>query len=208
MTAPEEAVSVEAMDLVGGDVAMDFVNTASARTGEQLKERLRTYGDLVTWAERVELVGARRATRLRRAAAAHPGEAAAVLERARELREVIYRLFASERPAPGDLDALGAAAGRAAAERRLEPGEGGYVFGWPESDALEQLLWPVALSAAELLTSEERTRVKECGADACNWLFLDRSRNRSRRWCDMRECGNRAKARRFQARQRRTRGGS
>src|SRR5690606_34555848 len=75
-------------------------------------------------------------------------------------------------------------------------------FGWPESNALDQVLWPVAVSAAELLTSADRERVKECAADTCNWLFLDMSRNRSRRWCDMKECGNRAKARRFYKRQR------
>lgn len=201
---PDDAVvPVESMDLVGGDVSMDFVNTASSRTGERLKEKLRAYDDLVTWAERVELAGPERAARLRRAAADRPKEAAAVLERARGLREVIYRVFTADEPSDSDLQELARAAADATAGRRLEPTGDGYSFVWPEGDDLEQLLWPVALSAAELLTSDERTRVKECASDHCNWLFVDQSRNRSRRWCDMKDCGNRAKARRFQARRRR-----
>jgi predicted RNA-binding Zn ribbon-like protein len=198
----DDVTPVEAMDLVGGDVSLDFVNTASARATGRLKEKLRTYGDLVTWAERVELASPERGVRLRRAAERSPGEADAVLTRARSLREAIYEAFGSGAPPPASLNVLSAEAARAAAERRLAVVDGVVDYVWPESDALEQLLWPVALSAAELLTSEERARVKECAADACNWLFLDRSRNRSRRWCDMKECGNRAKARRFQARQR------
>jgi predicted RNA-binding Zn ribbon-like protein len=196
---------IESYDLVGGDVSMDLVNTASARTGPELKDKLRTYDDLVTWAERVHLAGERRAERLRRAAAHDPAEAEAVLGRAKDLREVIYRVFTADPPEATDLDALGRAAADAAAARRLRSTADGYVFAWPESDALDQLLWPIALSAAELLTSEDRVRVKECAADTCNWLFLDRSRNRSRRWCDMKDCGNRAKARRYLARKRASR---
>ena len=193
---------VESVDLVGGDVSMDLVNTASGRSGPQVKDRLTSYDDLVTWAERVHVAGPRRAERLRRAAAADPAAAAAVLGSAKELREVIYRVFTADSPAPADLDALGRAAADAAATRRLRPSTDGYVFAWPDDDALDQLLWPVALSAAELLTSEDRVRVKECASESCNWLFLDQSRNRSRRWCDMKDCGNRAKARRYLARNR------
>jgi predicted RNA-binding Zn ribbon-like protein len=192
----------ESVDMVGGDVSMDLVNTASARSGPELKDRLTTYDDLVTWAERVHVAGPRRAERLRRAAAADPTAAEAVLGRAKELREVIYRVFTTDTPDPPDLDALGRAAADAAAARRLRSSTDGYVFAWPDDDALEQLLWPVALSAAELLTSEDRVRVKECASESCNWLFLDQSRNRSRRWCDMSDCGNRAKARRYLARKR------
>jgi predicted RNA-binding Zn ribbon-like protein len=64
------------------------------------------------------------------------------------------------------------------------------------------MLWPVVRSAAELLTSDELGRVRECAADNCAWLFLDRSKNRSRRWCDMAVCGNRDKVRRFRQRSR------
>lgn len=195
---------VEFMDLVGGDVCLDFVNTGSERdeTGVPRSEKLRSYADLVVWGERTELLGPERSARLRAAAASSPKEAEAALARARELREAIYRVFRDAEAAPPDLEVLARWAGEAALERRLVRSGDGYAFGWPESDALDQVLWPVAVSAAELLTSADRERVKECAADTCNWLFLDMSRNRSRRWCDMKECGNRAKARRFYKRQR------
>ena len=200
MKQEHEQTSVEAMDLAGGDICLDFVNTASGRDAGPLREKLRVYGDLVTWAERVEVAGPERGKRLREAASASPEAAAAVLARARALREAMFRLFARA-PTDADLRLVGDEAGRASAERRLIGDGEGYGFAWPESDRLEQLLWPVALSAVDLLTSEDRVRVKECAAENCNWLFLDKSRNRSRRWCDMAVCGNRAKARRFRERE-------
>jgi predicted RNA-binding Zn ribbon-like protein len=106
-------------------------------------------------------------------------------------------------PSPEDLVALSEAAADAASHRVLAPEQAGYAFAWPERSGLERLLWPVALSAAELLVSDDLDRVKECATENCNWLFVDMSRNRSRRWCDMKECGNRAKSRRHYARSRR-----
>jgi len=193
---------VETMELTGGDISLDFVNTATERDKAQPREKLVCYADLVTWAERVGIASSERGRRLRDEAHRHPRRAQDVLEEARRLREAIYRLFATRDAAQDDLDRVGEAAGRAAAERRITPVEGGFDYAWPDSDRLEQLLWPVASSAAELLTSPERDRVKECAADHCNWLFLDQSKNRSRRWCDMKVCGNRAKARRFNERHR------
>lgn len=195
---------VETMDLVGGDVALDFVNTASGRDGAGgLREKLVSYGDLVTWAERVGLAPVSLGNRLRAEAERDPAGAAAVLERARELREAVFRLFARPGPEATDLDRVAREAGEAAAHRRLVEEAEAYAFAWPEGDRLDQILWPVAVAAADLLTSrQDRPRVKECAADDCNWLFLDQSRNQSRRWCDMKVCGNRAKARRFSERHR------
>jgi len=193
---------VETMDLAGGDVCLDFANTASGRSVGPLREKLRAYADLVTWAERVGLVGERTGRRLRKEGARAPGEASAVLERARELREAIYRLFAAPEARADDLDLLSREAGRGAAERRVVAAGDGYRYVWPDSDSLDQMLWPAALSAGDLLTSPDREQVKECASHDCNWLFLDMSRNHSRRWCDMKVCGNRAKARRFAERHR------
>jgi predicted RNA-binding Zn ribbon-like protein len=79
---------------------------------------------------------------------------------------------------------------------KLEQLDTGIALGWEESDALDVMLWPITRSAVELLTSDELDRVKQCGR--CDWLFLDKSRNRSRRWCSMDACGNRIKmARRY-----------
>jgi predicted RNA-binding Zn ribbon-like protein len=75
---------------------------------------------------------------------------------------------------------------------------------WPAEEAdLRQVLWPVIQSAAELVTSPDVARIRECGAPDCNWLFLDHSRGGRRKWCDMSTCGNRAKARRYYERHRR-----
>ena len=80
--------------------------------------------------------------------------------------------------------------------------EGLFRWSWAEEEALDCMLWPVVRSAAELLNSDLLSRVRVCPADDCAWLFLDQSRNRSRRWCDMSTCGNRSKARRFREAQR------
>ena len=87
------------------------------------------------------------------------------------------------------------------ARSQLVAVEGGYTWVWDEGGrALDSMLWPVARSAADLLTSGELQAVRQCAGRACGWLFLDTSRNRTRRWCDMSVCGNRAKARRHHER--------
>lgn len=196
--------TVAEMELVGGEVCLDFVNTGSSRTQPPFKEKLHDYDDLLTFALRTELLGEALAERLRASAAADPEGARRVLARARELREAIYRAFAQleagGRPAEADLATISAEASVAAAARRLVAGSVHCEYVWPDDDHLERPLWPIAASASDLATSERVERVKECAADNCNWLFYDASRNRSRRWCDMRDCGNRAKARRFRRR--------
>jgi predicted RNA-binding Zn ribbon-like protein len=198
---PVEFAPVETMDLSAGHFALDFVNTASGRAEGPLRERLRTYADLVTWAERVGIVDAIGGQRLRRAGG-DGRKAAAVLERARALREAIYRMLTLPKVAPSDMDRLSDEGGRGAARRRVVEGTDGFQYAWPDSTDLDRVLWPVAVAAVELLTSTDRALVRECASHDCSWLFLDKSRNHSRRWCDMKVCGNRAKARRFSERHR------
>jgi predicted RNA-binding Zn ribbon-like protein len=203
--------TIDTVELVGGDLAFDLVNTASARRDGPFRERLLTYDDLVRWAERVELLGPTRARLLRSGAHARPADAAAALERMRALREAIYRVFSAialeNDPAPEDIGHIQAAAADAASRRRIvRRTEGQFHYEWPDSTDLEQLAWPVAVSAADLLVFGEHARIKECATDNCNWLFIDSSRNRSRRWCDMKDCGNRAKARRHYHRSRESAG--
>jgi predicted RNA-binding Zn ribbon-like protein len=90
-----------------------------------------------------------------------------------------------------------------AQDKAQDTAVGGFAWDWAGAeDALDQMLWPVVHDAAGLLTSEELDRVGQCDDDRCGWLFLDTSRNRSRRWCSMEDCGNRAKARRYYERKR------
>ena len=140
-------------------------------------------------------------------AARRPAQAAAVLEQAIALREAIYRIFSAVAhklpPEAADLDNLNAALSEALSRSQIIPAADGFAWDWSGDGALDQMLWPIARSAADLLTSEEIHRIGECADDrGCGWLFLDMSRNHSRRWCDMKDCGNRAKASRHYQRQR------
>src|ERR1035441_1603368 len=118
------------------------------------------------------------------------------------LRESLYRTFsaiaAGMHVPPADVQEINDFALVALQHRKLARTNREYRWEWQfdGSDLLDRILWPVAESAAELLTSEARAAIRECRAPDCEWLFLDHSRNRSRRWCDMKSCGNRQKARR------------
>ena len=188
-------------EMVGGRTCLDFVNTGSQRRLGPFGEKLHAYDDLLDWAVQAEALTEEEAAHLRSRAAKDPAAAEAVLERGRALREAIYRVFAArqageELPAE-DLRVINEEHARAAVNRVLTPGGIGICnFEFATYDALDRPLWPVAVSAVNLLASEDTARVKECGTENCNWLFLDTSKNRSRRWCDMKECGNREKARR------------
>ncbi len=117
-------------------------------------------------------------------------------------------------PDPADLEVLNRESTAALAHLRLVPASGstedaaagadeppGFTWSWADvEDDLASLLWPVARAATDLLTSCDLARVRECADDSCGWLFMDMSRNGSRRWCDMADCGNRAKARRYRER--------
>jgi predicted RNA-binding Zn ribbon-like protein len=190
-------------EFIGGALCLDFTNTLGRGVTTDT-EHLERYQDLVRWGLQAELLDARQAGRLCDAAHSSPSEAEAVLERALELREVIYRIFAAgvrgTVPEPADLAALNAALADAMARSRLTPVPDGFAWGWEDTEELGALLWPVARSAAELLTSSETKLLKECGSDTCEWLFLDSSKNKRRRWCDMRSCGNLAKVRRHRRR--------
>lgn len=203
---PDAIVPVEEMDIVGGEPCLDLVNTGAGRRVGPFREKLQAYGDLVTWAERTSGLDPQVGAELRRQAAGDAARAERVLSDARALREAIYRVFTAESRGesvtPADLATISDAAGRAAVHRRLIATADGFDYEWVESDSLERPLWPAATSAAELATMGDLTRVKECASENCNWLFIDESRNRSRRWCDMKDCGNRAKARRFRQRNR------
>jgi predicted RNA-binding Zn ribbon-like protein len=92
----------------------------------------------------------------------------------------------------------------AMAHARLRPVAEGFEWSWDDDDDLNRIVWPVAKSAADLLAEGDLGRVRKCGSHDCTWLFYDTSKNRSRRWCDMKGCGNRAKARRHYEKRKKT----
>jgi predicted RNA-binding Zn ribbon-like protein len=193
------------IELSGGALALDFANTVGGTHVRPTHDHLRGYADIARFAVLAGGLQPGVAKRLGQAAERDARRAAAVYELGIKLREAIWAVFSAlasgDSPRDADLDLIADAAAAGRARSRLVYDRDGV--GWSltaDAEELERPLWGIAESAAEILTSSElRDRVKECASGECEWVFLDRSRNRSRRWCDMSDCGNRAKARRFQA---------
>lgn len=188
--------------LTGGRLCLDFSNTAGSHQPNNLpeEEHLTCYDALIAWGQQADVLEASQVRQLLTLADAQPAEAEQVLARAVVLREAIYRVFSriarGETPERDDLEAINAALAPGLAQARLALEGEQVVWAWADTPALDRVLWPVARSAADLLTCGERARVRECAAKNCTWLFIDTSRNHSRHWCDMQSCGNRAKAKR------------
>jgi len=205
----EDRPTPERFELSGGALCLDFANT----WGNQLdpgSDRLRDYEYLLAFGRQSGYLTEDPAAALSRAADGNSAIAAETFSLCLDLRRVIYRIFSSRAKGlaipPEDIGRINAMLGEALSHRRLAPNEGGFVWSWSEIDAndLRAPIWPVIESAAALLTSTDLKRIRECDAGDCNWLFLDRSRAGTRRWCSMSSCGNRAKARRFYSRQRKS----
>jgi predicted RNA-binding Zn ribbon-like protein len=188
-------------------LCLDFVNSRQRRRSGGSTDRLDSYARLVNWARDAGALAEPEARRLLREAVRRPAAAAAVLDRGVTLREAIYRVvsaIADRRLArTSDLNVLNAEIAAAGGAMRLAPRGERFQWAWNATGApLERPLWSVARSAGDVLASGLLSAVRQCPASDCGRLFLDRSRNRTRRWCDMRGCGNRAKARRYYARRR------
>jgi len=187
-------------------LCLDFANTADWHASDQPVESLHTYADLLAWAQEQHFLPATEREALAHLAAVQPIAAATVLAEALNLREAIYRIFVAlahtHTPDAADVAHLSSAVAEALAHLRLQSGANGYGWAWASlSDTLAGVLRPITLSAATLLTSDQVDRVKQCEDDrGCGFLFLDTSKNRSRRWCSMESCGNRAKVQRHRNR--------
>jgi predicted RNA-binding Zn ribbon-like protein len=193
------------LPLFGERLCLDFANTFVWRSRARPEDALATYGDLLAWSHQAGSLDADEVDRLFRAAADRPEEAAGVLSRAIALRGAVRRLVEaiihSAPVAASDLTILNAILGEAMARATIGATPAGFAWDWPPATAdLARPLWPVARSAAELLTTADLSRLRRC--PGCGGLFLDVSKNRSRRWCRMAVCGNRARARRHYQRRR------
>jgi predicted RNA-binding Zn ribbon-like protein len=191
---------------LGGRLCLDFANTTSGRGGPHCLEHLYEYEHLLQWCRHNGILTPSQAGRLAHAGQRRPAKAARVLQQAKQLREAIYSIcLAISRgrvPAAG-LAILNSALTMAKGRREIATSAGGFVWRWRAApDHLDWMLGPIALSAAELLVKLDRRRLKQCAGLHCGWFFLDETKSRTRRWCDMRVCGSRAKTRRFRQRQR------
>jgi predicted RNA-binding Zn ribbon-like protein len=194
-------------DFEGGHLALDYANTAEWHASEQPVERLGSYRELIEWSQEAGTLDAGTAGELQARAQANPAQAESAYQGALALRETLYRVFsaltAGGTPPAGDLAQLTRALAASVEHGRLEAAGDGFHWTWPAADALERPLWPIARAAIDLLRSDQLDRVGECADDrGCGYLFLDTSRNHSRRWCSMESCGNRAKARSYYQRAR------
>jgi predicted RNA-binding Zn ribbon-like protein len=211
MATAEQIREIYATRLQGNHLALDFVNGVDWRLSARRRDLVPDETALLHWGRRLGVV-----------AEAELGAAVGKrdLDRAIELRELLYEIFAAiaaegsqgqpvevrnpdfdhltVNPDPGaeQLRRLTEHYSEAVREGTLEPAGDGFRWTWADRDPADRIRWTVSVAAMDLLLSDQLERVKQCRDDACGWLFLDMSRNRSRRWCSMQECGARAKMRR------------
>jgi predicted RNA-binding Zn ribbon-like protein len=202
--------------LVGARPCLDFVNTVGGRVSpdgagfadQVTRDDLPDYESLVRWGAFASVLEPGERDRLRDHARRAPADARRVLKRARTLREALYRIGKSLvedwAPPADDLAVLGREIAEARRHQRLVARKRRVETEWVvEGAALDRVLWPVALSAAAVFGSDDVRLLKQCPGTACGWLFVDTTRNHSRQWCEMADCGNLAKVRRFRQRRRR-----
>lgn len=201
--------SAAEMRLVGGRLCLDFVNTVDGRRNDSspLGDKLDHYSDLVAWSQHTGIVTAAEAARLIKESRQKPAAANTVLRRAIALREALHRIFKAtvkgSVPRSIDLETVNDELLKARKNERLINTDKGFRWEWISGEtALDRMLWSVAQSAAEFLSAGDFSRLRECCGEECGWLFEDTSRNRSRQWCHMQDCGNLAKVRRFRTRAR------
>ena len=193
---PEESVDAERV--------LAFINTLSGRPTAAPVERLDCYEALIVWAREQHLLSGAAADRLSADAHRHPHHAAAVLARAKDFREALNGLAAAidagRQPNADVLKTIGECLAGAYANARLVPHDGALQWVASAEDDLDRVLWEIGRAAGRLVVSPRLARVRACAAEDCGWWFVDDTKNRSRRWCDMKLCGNREKLRRFRAR--------
>jgi predicted RNA-binding Zn ribbon-like protein len=205
----ETGIDGGALHLDEARLCIDFTNTVDWHASAHPQEELTSYAALVTWAREKGVVPPQLAERLLARAGAQPEQAAVVLQQARDLRDAIYRIFTAvahdTKAQPADLAIVNNALSTTLPLLRVVAADDRFGWHWAgRDDALDSVLWPVTQSAAQLLTSEDIHHLGQCADDrGCGWLFLDTSKNHSRRWCSMDGCGNRAKALRHYERARR-----
>lgn len=186
---------------VGGDASLDLIDTVNWTERGLERDRISDYGRLLEWARGAEVLTAGDERLLRQIAREHPRRAANALRDALHVREVLHTLFESVargRVAADELEEYNALLAAAAPNLRIvrEPG-GRLAQGWIGSGpSLDSISWVVTWAAAKLLSSDELPQVRVCAGSDCGWLYVDRSRNGLRRWCEMEVCGTIAKNRR------------
>jgi predicted RNA-binding Zn ribbon-like protein len=185
--------SVSDLNLIGGALCLDFVNTVDWRLSSKPEEYLQDYPNIVEWSKLAGILNPSVAARLTDLGSRRKQKSEKVWKEALLLRELLHRVFTHHAQA-SDLKNFNSALNRMNQQRQLTAGRQGYQWSWKSfEENLDCMLWPILQSAADLLTSSKLKHVRMCAGSGCGWLFLDLSRSHSRRWCNMSSCGNRAK---------------
>jgi predicted RNA-binding Zn ribbon-like protein len=200
MTVSRHPIGATAQIAAPGDgLCLDFVNTLFWRGTESPTEELTGFQPLLGWLEAKSGHDGKILESAKTWSAREPAKADMLLAEAIRLREAIHRIFAaaaSGQPLPAtDFEIVNRALEKAPARRKLAPSKGSWEIPWSAVSA-PALLAPVLWSAADLILSRNRKRIRQCSNEKCLYLFIDESKNGTRRWCDMSSCGNRAKAHR------------
>ena len=191
---------------LGGHVALDFTNTVTWRQSGLARERLQSYADLLRWSEQAEILAPASVVALRKTAASRPDMARAAHRDAMRARDELHTLFVAQatgqQTPPEVIRSINQRSRRTMAHIALQTVRRQITVGWEASLPFDRPVWPVLKATLELLTSPDLGHLRLCANPECGWLFLDQSRKQNRRWCSMRECGSRAKARAYYHRRR------
>jgi len=211
ITRGDVSMDIEKIALIGGHPALDFVNSVEGRGSGTTLNYLADCDRLAQWCVRAGVIAPAAGARMRRQAKRHPAIAARIWQDAMDLRaslnDIFRALVRADDPSKRAVALLNGAIERAWGNRRLQPvRRGSMTWTWnPANAGLEIVVWELALAAAGLMTdAERRARIRICANGPCDWMFLDTSPGRRRRWCRMGVCGNVSKVRRFREKQRGT----
>jgi predicted RNA-binding Zn ribbon-like protein len=199
------------LPILGGHLALNFANTIDDPGGPERYDHAGTYPELVAWSARIGILRSDQAAELLADGQEHPRARSAALRRAHLLRRILNETFSeiaalnsgqagdAVPPAiPAQWAELRPFVKEALGHAELVAHGATYQMTWPVIARLDAMLWPISFAAAELLTAPQLSRLKKCAG--CPWVFLDQSKNLSRRWCAMSDCGTHEKIVRYVSR--------
>lgn len=196
MTEARKTATETLISTARAGLCLDFANSRYWRGTDQPTETLETFNDVFTWLAAANALDSRTVEALKQNWQPSDADHAETIQ----LREALYRIFtavaAHAEPASADIEIFNRKLTAAPARTQLVKHDGAYLWRANLKPQLPDLLAPILWTAGDMLAEPRRDRVRLCANEKCVWLFLDDSKSGTRRWCDMKACGNRAKAHR------------
>lgn len=193
--------TIETLELDGGWLCLNFINTVRNRFEEPVFCYLPRHDEVLKWAKRLELFSQVEIRRVKTYIEEHPDVAEKQHKKIIEVRETLYRMFAAIarnlQPSEYVLEKFNKYLSETFNDLKINVEKDRIVTEdwYKKNSGLLQIQHLIIKSAYELLISNSLIRLKEC--DNCGWLFLDKSKNKSRRWCNMQTCGSMEKAKKY-----------